>query len=256
MIYTKDKLEDLADAVNRKYFPERLSSTIALDPYDLVDKLGCTVDWKYISPDDTILGATFFSDSVWPVWPNGTFKKGDMCTLDLFYTGTIVINQRVIDSKKKNAVQYENFIVGHECAHWIKDKDYFESHGEKDAFHICQKNDFESTWWRTSMSEIEIIERQTNYLNAAILMPRDIIPTISWSTPRSYEFCFDAVEQNATIAIGMIGCKRNKSEFLRGYNVMLEKLSPSKILCFGTPFEEMEGNIIPIDYQASRKVVR
>ena len=175
MIYTKDKLEVLADAVNRKYFPERLGSAIALDPYDLVDKLGCTVDWKYISPDDTILGATFFSDCVWQVWPNGTFKKGDMCTLDLFHTGTIVINQRVIDSKKKNAVQYENFIVGHECAHWIKDKDYFESHGEKDAFHICQKNDFESTWWRTSMSEIEIIERQTNYLNAAILMPRDVI---------------------------------------------------------------------------------
>ena len=175
MICTKYKLEELADAVNRKYFPERLSSAIALDPYDLVDKLGCTVDWKYISPDDTILGATFFSDSVWPVWPNGTFKKGDKCTFDLFRTGTIVINQRVLDSKKKNAIQYENFIVGHECAHWIKDKDYFESHGEKDAFHICQKNDFESTWWRTSMSEIEIIERQTNYLNAAILMPRDVI---------------------------------------------------------------------------------
>ena len=98
-----------------------------------------------------------------------------MCTFDLFQTGTIVINQRVLDSKSKKAKQFENFIVGHECSHWIKDKDYFESHGEKDAFHICQKNDFESTWWRTSMSEIEIIERQTNYLNAAILMPRDVI---------------------------------------------------------------------------------
>ena len=54
----------------------------------------------------------------------------------------------------------------------------------------------------------------------------------------------------------MVGCKRNKSEFLRGYNVMLEKLNPAKILCFGTPFEEMEGNIIPIDYRSSRKVVR
>ena len=175
MIYTKDKLEALADAVNRKYFPERLSSAIALDPYDLVDKLGCTVDWKYISPDDTILGATFFSDCVWPVWPNGTFKKGDMCTFDLFRTGTIVINQRVLDSKSKKAKQFENFIVGHECSHWIKDKDYFESHGEQDAYHICQKNDFESTWWRPSMTDIEIIERQTNYLNAAILMPRDVI---------------------------------------------------------------------------------
>lgn len=83
-----------------------------------------------------------------------------------------------------------------------------------------------------------------------------VIPTISWSTPRSYEFCFDAVEQNSTVAIGMIGCKRNKLGFMRGYNAMLEKLNPSKVLCFGTPFEEMEGNIIPVDYRSSRKVVR
>ena len=28
MSYTKDKLEELADSINRKYFPERLSSAI------------------------------------------------------------------------------------------------------------------------------------------------------------------------------------------------------------------------------------
>lgn len=83
-----------------------------------------------------------------------------------------------------------------------------------------------------------------------------VIPTVSWSTPRSYEFCFDGVEQNAIVAVGMIGCKRNKKDFMRGYNAMLEKLNPSKIICLGTPFEEMKGNIISIDYRASKKVVR
>ena len=83
-----------------------------------------------------------------------------------------------------------------------------------------------------------------------------VIPTVSWSTPQSYEFCFDGIEQNAIVAVGMIGCKRNKKDFMRGYNAMLEKLNPSKILCFGTPFEEMKGNIIAIDYCASKKVVR
>lgn len=83
-----------------------------------------------------------------------------------------------------------------------------------------------------------------------------VIPTISWGLAQSFDFCFDGVEQNATIAIGMIGCKRNKLGFMRGYNAMLEKLNPSKILCFGTPFKEMKGNIIVIDYLQSRKVVR
>ena len=83
-----------------------------------------------------------------------------------------------------------------------------------------------------------------------------VIPTISWSTPRSYEFCFDGVEKNSIIAIGMIGCKQNKKEFLRGYDYMLSKIEPETVICFGTPFDEMRGNIIPVDYRSSRKVVR
>ena len=83
-----------------------------------------------------------------------------------------------------------------------------------------------------------------------------VIPTISWGNTRSFEFCFDGVEQNAPVAIGMVGCKRNKIGFLRGYNAMMEKLNPSTILCFGAPFSEMEGNIISVDYRSSRKVVR
>lgn len=83
-----------------------------------------------------------------------------------------------------------------------------------------------------------------------------VIPTISWSTPRSYEFCFDGVEKHSIVAIGMIGCKQNKKEFMHGYNYMIKKLEPEAIICFGEPFEEMTGNIITIDYLSSRKVVR
>lgn len=83
-----------------------------------------------------------------------------------------------------------------------------------------------------------------------------VVPTVSWGDARSYGFCFDGIEQNAIVAIGMIGCKRNKLAFMRGYNSMLEKLSPSKIICFGKPFDDMDGNIITVDYRSSRKVVR
>ena len=60
----------------------------------------------------------------------------------------------------------------------------------------------------------------------------------------------------AVVAIGMIGSKKNKSVFMRGYNAMLEKLNPSAIICFGAPFAEMRGNILPVDYISSRKVVK
>lgn len=83
-----------------------------------------------------------------------------------------------------------------------------------------------------------------------------VIPTITWSTPSSYEYCFDGVEKQSIVAIGMIGCKKNKFGFMNGYNEMLRRIKPKAIICFGKPFEEMEGNIIAVDYLKSRKVVR
>lgn len=83
-----------------------------------------------------------------------------------------------------------------------------------------------------------------------------VVPTIAWSTPRSFDFCFDAVEKQGTVAIGMIGCKGNKLGFMRGYNEMLSRLEPETIIVFGTPFAEMDGNIIAVDYMSSRRVVR
>lgn len=85
---------------------------------------------------------------------------------------------------------------------------------------------------------------------------RIVIPTISWSDARSFEFCFDGVETGSTVAIGMIGCKRSKLHFLRGFWAMAEKIDPSQIICFGTPFPEMQGNLVVVDYRDSRKVVR
>lgn len=84
---------------------------------------------------------------------------------------------------------------------------------------------------------------------------QNVIPTISWSTPKSFDFCFEGVERNAIVAIGMIGCKRSKQEFLLGYSEMLKRIEPSHIICFGTPFKEMEGNLIVVDYLPSGKVV-
>lgn len=83
-----------------------------------------------------------------------------------------------------------------------------------------------------------------------------VIPTISWSDKNSFEFCFDGVEKHSVVAVGMIGCKHYKSEYLQGYNEMLNRIIPEAVICFGKPFDEMEGNIISIDYCESRKVVR
>lgn len=83
-----------------------------------------------------------------------------------------------------------------------------------------------------------------------------VIPTLSWGKPSSYKFCFDGIERNSIVAVGMIGCKQGKIPFMKGYKQMLNAIEPSAIICFGKPFEEMTGNIITVDYISSRKVAR
>lgn len=83
-----------------------------------------------------------------------------------------------------------------------------------------------------------------------------VIPTISWGMSQTFEFCFNGVEKNAAISIGMVGCKSSRTAFMRGYNEMLDRLQPETIIVFGTPFSDMKGNIMPIDYRSSRKAVR
>lgn len=85
---------------------------------------------------------------------------------------------------------------------------------------------------------------------------KTVVPTVSWGLARSFEFCFDGIQKNSIVAVGMIGCKRNKIDFLKGYNQMLSKIEPEAVICFGTPFDEMNGNIIAVDYLSSRKVLR
>lgn len=70
-----------------------------------------------------------------------------------------------------------------------------------------------------------------------------------------FDFCFDGVEKGSVVAIGMIGCKSDKISFMRGYNEMLKQIEPETILCYGTPFKEMCGNIVKIDYWHKRNGV-
>lgn len=63
-----------------------------------------------------------------------------------------------------------------------------------------------------------------------------VIPTISWSDERSYDFCFEGVENNSVVAISTYGTKASKEAkelFENGYKEMLKRIEPSKIICYG-----------------------
>ncbi len=170
--YSREELELMAEELNRKYYPERLERVLPLDPYDLLEKQGLDVEWKYISPNDSLSGLIFFEDGVFPVWKNASFKTGDKPSFELFKKGTIVINN-LLEEKKKYRKR-NTFVCAHENCHWIKDQAYFKDHPGS-IVQICDRSSLEKTYWNDKMSEIDIIERQNNYLTAAIIMPRNVI---------------------------------------------------------------------------------
>lgn len=84
-----------------------------------------------------------------------------------------------------------------------------------------------------------------------------VIPTVSWGNENAFEFCFDGIEKGSTVAVStyMVSEHDNRQDqkefFLRGYNEMLRRIEPEKIICYNEPFPEMQGDIVFVDYDRS-----
>lgn len=77
----------------------------------------------------------------------------------------------------------------------------------------------------------------------------DVIPTISWSIPDSYEWCFDGEPEGGTVAVSSVGTQKNKKTkelFILGYKEMVRRLQPETIIFYGDVPEECTENIVKI----------
>lgn len=63
-----------------------------------------------------------------------------------------------------------------------------------------------------------------------------VIPTVGWSTPESFEFCFEGIPKWSVVAVSAVGVLRDKeaaSMFARGLSESVDQLEPTKILVYG-----------------------
>lgn len=63
-----------------------------------------------------------------------------------------------------------------------------------------------------------------------------VIPTISWSDERSFDFCFEGVEKNSVVAVSTIGVKNDDlcyNIWVGGMNEMIKRLQPKTIIVYG-----------------------
>lgn len=79
-----------------------------------------------------------------------------------------------------------------------------------------------------------------------------VIPTVSWGDERSFDFCFDGIEEGSIVAVCTYYRENCEEEFMLGYNEMLKRIKPSVIICYDEPFKSMIGNIkefLPTTYE-------
>lgn len=70
-----------------------------------------------------------------------------------------------------------------------------------------------------------------------------VVPTVSWSDPSSYNWCFDGIEKGSCVACSSVGCMRNKEAkelFTQGFIAMINTVEPTKILMVGKLPDELK----------------
>jgi len=95
----------------------------------------------------------------------------------------------------------------------------------------------------------------------------EIIPNVRFNDERTYNFCFDGIEKNKTVAVGTHGCikrKEDKAFFKAGLAQLVKRLSPETIIVYGRApdsifksYRNMGINIISFEseFSKSRKQV-
>lgn len=79
-----------------------------------------------------------------------------------------------------------------------------------------------------------------------------VIPTISWSTPDSFSWCFDGEPHDSVVAVSSVGCGDVIDDFIEGYHAMMAELHPEKIIFYGNVPEQCKGDIVHVDNFTSK----
>lgn len=89
----------------------------------------------------------------------------------------------------------------------------------------------------------------------------DVIPDVVWGDEDSFDYCFLGIPKGSVVAVSSVGVRNdetwNNKEgdlFKRGYDEMMKRLEPTKVLYYGSMIEGLEGDIIriPTYYELKR----
>ena len=173
--YSPAQLEEKAEKLLREFDPERLEKAKPIDVYAVIEKcLDVPYDWKYITPDQSIWGMTFFRPGYYWVWPSPYYEEGMLPEKAYYDKGTIVIDSFLTELPDRGP---ENFTVMHEVFHQVLHKRCF-AHSRGEYMHETQKKNLSLQAGCSYRTSIEICESQANFCAAYFLMPKGPVDTM------------------------------------------------------------------------------
>ena len=84
----------------------------------------------------------------------------------------------------------------------------------------------------------------------------NVIPTVNWSMPESFDWCFTGIPPGQIVALAAPDIRRSpvKAAFIAGFEAMQAALQPTRILVYGNlPFHHTLAETLPTDWQAMRQ---
>ena len=172
--YSQSQLEAKAEELLKQFDAERLVKTKPIDVYAVIEKcLDVSYDWKYLTPDQSILGLTAFNAGYIYVWDKPYFKEGMLPYKLYLEKGTIVIDSTLTEDSNRGR---ENFTVMHEVFHQVLHKNCFRREAAN-YVHESTKAAIQGGK-RELKTSLDFIEYQANACAAAFLMPKELTKSV------------------------------------------------------------------------------
>jgi len=87
-----------------------------------------------------------------------------------------------------------------------------------------------------------------------------VIPTVSWSTAESYDFCFLALPQRSVVAVSAVGVRMEDALerylFCAGFRETVERLAPTVVLSYGPLPVECRALVEVVEYPTRWQGIR
>jgi hypothetical protein len=170
--YSPRQLEEQAEKLLMDFDEERLYMPKPIDVYAVIEKcLDVPYDWKYLTPDQTILGATAFQSGYIWAWPEPYYVEGMLPEQVYVEQNTILIDSTLTEQGSNKG--RENFTVMHEVFYQVLHKKCFRSLG-RNLLHPTYSKTIDGKIMCSDYG-LKVCEQQANACAAAFLMPRKLV---------------------------------------------------------------------------------